>query len=76
VKERFAKLDAGLAGLATRTDAASKDASTGLAARRTALAAKLAAMPVGADAGWAAYTKEVDTTFDAIEHDLRTAPSP
>jgi hypothetical protein len=33
-------------------------------------------MPDGADAGWAAYTKDVDTTFDAIEHDLRTAPSP
>lgn len=73
VKDRFAKLDAGLAGLATRTDAAAKDASVGLAARRDALAAKLAGMPDGADASWAAYTKDVDTTFDAIERDLRAA---
>jgi len=72
VKERFAKLEAGLAGLATRTDAASKDARAGLAARRDLLAAKLAVMPDGADASWAAYTKDVDTTFDAIERDLRS----
>jgi chromosome segregation ATPase len=73
VKERFAKLNADLAGLATRTDAASKDATAGLAARRDLLAARLAQMPGGADASWAAYTKNVDTTFDAIERDLRAA---
>lgn len=73
VKERFAKLDADVATLATRTDAPSKDASAGLTARRDALAAKLAVMPDGADASWAAYTKDVDTTFDAIERDLRSA---
>jgi chromosome segregation ATPase len=73
VQERFAKLDAGLAGLATRTDAAAKDARAGLAARRDLLAAKLAEMPAGADARWSAYTKDVDTTFDAIERDLRAA---
>jgi chromosome segregation ATPase len=73
VKERFAKLDADLAGLATRADAAAKDASTGLAARRDALAAKLARMPGGADATWTAYTNDVDTTFDAIERDLQKA---
>jgi chromosome segregation ATPase len=73
VKERFAKLDAALATLSTRTDAASKDASAGLTARRDLLAAELARMPDGADARWAAYTKDVDTTFDAIERDLRAA---
>jgi hypothetical protein len=73
VKERFAKLDAGLAGLATHTDAASKDASAGLAARRDLLAARLVLIPSGADASWATYTKDVDTTFDAIERDLRAA---
>ena len=73
VKERFAKLEAGLAGLATRTDAAARDASAGLAARRDLLATKLAQMPSGADARWSAYTKDVDTTFDAIERDLRAA---
>jgi chromosome segregation ATPase len=73
VKERFAKLNASLAGLATRTDAAAKDASAGLAARRELLSARLAQMPGGADASWAAYTNDVDTTFDAIERDLRAA---
>jgi chromosome segregation ATPase len=73
VKERLAKLEAGLASLATRTDAAAKDASAGLAARRDLLATKLAQMPAGTDASWGAYTKDVDTTFDAIERDLRTA---
>jgi hypothetical protein len=73
VKERFTKLDTDLAGLATRAGAAAKDASAGLVARRDALAAKLAVMPGGADATWTAYTKDVDTTFDAIERDLRTA---
>jgi hypothetical protein len=73
VKERFAKLEAGIASLATRTDAASRDATAGLVARRDLLAAKLAGMPDGAEASWAAYTKDVDTTFDAIERDLRSA---
>jgi chromosome segregation ATPase len=73
VKQRLAKLDADLAGLATRVDAASKDARVGLAARRDALAARLTLMPAGPDATWAAYTKDVDTTFDAIERDLRAA---
>jgi hypothetical protein len=73
VKERFTKLDAGLASLATHTDAAAKDASAGLAARRDLLAAELARMPGGADARWTAYTKDVDTMFDAIERDLRAA---
>lgn len=72
-KQRLAKLDAALAGLATRKDAASKDAATGLVARRDSLAAKLALMPAGADVGLAAYMKDVDATFDAIERDLRLA---
>jgi hypothetical protein len=73
VAERFAKLDAALAGLATRTDAASKDAVAGLHARRDLLAAKLAAMPVAADSSWPGFTRDVDTTFEAIEHDLGAA---
>lgn len=63
VKERFAKLDAGLAGLSTRTDAASKDARAGLAARRDLLAAELEK----------ATPRDLDTMFDAIERDLRAA---
>lgn len=73
VKERLAKLDASLAGLSTQTDAASKDAAVGLAARRELLAGRLAAMPVTEDASWTAYTHDVDTTFGAIEHDMRAA---
>jgi hypothetical protein len=34
------------------------------------LAAKLAAMPAAADANWQGFTRDVDTTFEAIEHDL------
>jgi chromosome segregation ATPase len=73
VKARLAKLDASLAGLSTQTDAASKDAAVGLSARRELLAGRLAAMPVTEEASWTAYTHDVDTSFDAIEHDLRAA---
>jgi chromosome segregation ATPase len=73
VKERIAKLDASLAGLSTQATAASKDAAVGLTARRDVLAGRLAAMPATADPSWTAYTRDVDTTFDAIERDLRAA---
>ncbi len=73
VTARFAKLDAALAGLGTQTDAASKDALAGLRARRDLLAAKLATMATTAEASWTSYTQDVDTTFDAIERDLRAA---
>jgi hypothetical protein len=70
VTERFAKLDVSLAKLSAKTDAASKDAAAGLKARRDLLASHLAAMPAQGDSRWTAYTNDVDTTFDAIEHDL------
>jgi chromosome segregation ATPase len=70
VKARFAKLDASLATLATKTDAKSKDAVTGLRARRDQLLVKLDAMAGASDPTWNEYTKDVDTTFDAIETDL------
>lgn len=73
VTERFAKLDANLATLAKRTDAASLDARAGLRARRDQLATKLASLKTTTDPVWATYTKDVDTTFDAIEHDLQVA---
>jgi hypothetical protein len=73
VTQRVAKLDADLASLATKVDAAAKDAHVGLVARRDVLAGKLQAMPAATTASWAAYTKDVDTTFDAIERDLRAA---
>jgi predicted nucleic acid-binding Zn-ribbon protein len=75
VTERLAKLDAALAGLATQTDATSKDALAGLRARRDLLAAKLATMPVTAEPGFTEFTRDVDTMFDAIENDLRAARS-
>jgi chromosome segregation ATPase len=73
VRERMAKLEATVATLATRTDAASKDAGAGLRARAAALAQKLATPPASTLAGWTDYTKDVDTTFDAIERDLTIA---
>ena len=73
VAERLAKLDASMATLAKRTDAAATDARTGLHARRDQLAAKVASIRTTSDPGWAEYTKDVDTMFDAIERDLQTA---
>lgn len=73
VTARLAKLDAALAGLATQTDATSKDALAGLRVRRDLLAAKLATMLGTADPSWNEFTRDVDTVFDAIEHDLRAA---
>jgi len=73
VTARFAKLDASLAGLATQTDAKSKDAAAGLSARRDLLSAKLSTMPATADPSWPGYTRDVDATFEAIEHDVRVA---
>ncbi|HET9988652.1 MAG TPA: hypothetical protein VFQ65_09025 [Kofleriaceae bacterium] len=70
VTARLAKLDIGLARLAAATDAASVDASAGLHARRELLAARIAAMPVAASDTWGDYTRDIDTTFDAIERDL------
>jgi chromosome segregation ATPase len=73
VSSRFAKLDAAIAGLATKTSAASKDAVVGLRARRELLSAKLASMPAVTDEQWTAYAKDVDTVFDAIERDVHAA---
>lgn len=73
VGERLAKLDAALATLATRTNAAAKDAGIGLVARRKQLADKLATLASTPETYWATYTRDVDTTFDAIERDLQAA---
>jgi len=73
VNARMSKLDATLATLATKTDAASKDALVGLRARREQLAMQVGTMPATADRDWAAYTTDVDTAFDAIERDLHDA---
>jgi peptidoglycan hydrolase CwlO-like protein len=73
IKERFAKLDVAVAALATRTDARSRDAVTGLRARRDSLLAKIDAMATTPAPDWNTYTRDVDVTFDAIEHDLHDA---
>jgi len=73
IKERFAKLDASLATLATKTDARSRDAVTGLRARRDQLSAKVESMAATPDSGWDQYTKDVDIMFGAIERDLGEA---
>jgi chromosome segregation ATPase len=73
VTERLAKLDALLAKLSTKTDAKSTDAAIGLGPRRDQLAAKLATAAATSDPNWDAYTKDIDVTFAAIEHDLHAA---
>lgn len=73
VNVRFAKIDASLATLATRTDAKSKDANAGLRARRDQLSKKIDAMSSTPDAEWNQYSKDVDVTFGAIEKDLHQA---
>lgn len=71
VRVRLAKLDAMLAKLGDDKDAASKDAHVGLRARREQLVTKIGAMSGTADPAWDAYMRDLDTTFDAIEHDAR-----
>ena len=73
VTARLAKLDATIATVATRTDAASKDSVVGIRARREQLELKIRTLPATVDQNWASYTKDVDTTFDAIEGDLHRA---
>ncbi len=73
VTERLAKLDASLATLTTKTDPTSKDAATGIRARRDQLAKNIDAMASTTDLDWNPYTQGVDTTFDAIERDLAEA---
>lgn len=73
IQLRFTKLETSLAELAKKTDAKAKDAYAGLHARRDLLATKLDTMAATADTGWTAYTKDTDTTFDAIERDLGNA---
>lgn len=73
VRVRMSKLDASLTALESRQDAASKDAIVGLRARREQLVTKVAAMSGTAEPSWDAYMLDVDTTFDAIERDLRDA---
>jgi chromosome segregation ATPase len=73
VKSRFAKLDAALATLGTKVDAKSKDALVGLRARRDQLSVTLTGLGGTSDPDWNSFTKSVDATFDAIEHDLGEA---
>ncbi len=73
VKERYAKLDALVSSLGTKTDAKSKDTVIGLRARQAQLSAKIDTMPATPDADWNKYTKDVDVTFDAIEDDTHKA---
>jgi hypothetical protein len=73
VKERFARLDLSVAALAMKTDVRSRDAATGLRARRDQLLAKVNAMASTPAPDWNKYTEDVDVTFDAIERDLHGA---
>jgi hypothetical protein len=73
VKQRFARLDVALDALSRRTDTAALDAAAGLRTRRDLLASRIATMPVETAGDWGTYTRDLDTTFEAIERDLRDA---
>ena len=69
--DRLARLDADLAELAGKaTDAKAKDALAGLRARRDAVVSTWKAATATVDANWETYTRDLDSTLTAIEHDL------
>ena len=70
-RERLSKLDAEINQIEERGDAKSKDLAMSLRARRDALAAKLDTMGKRVDAEWNDFRKDIDTTFEQIEHDAR-----
>ena len=69
--ERLAKLDAGLATLATKPDAASKDAFVGLQARRSRVDTSPSTSLTPSE--WTERTARLDVTLTAIEKDLHAA---
>ena len=72
--DRLARLDADLTALAGKaTDAKAKDALAGLRARRDAIVSTWKAATATVDANWETYTRDIDSTLTAIEHDLRDA---
>jgi len=73
VKERLARLDARIAELDAKADAKSKDLAQSLRTRRDILKTKLDNMGTTAQASWNEFTKDVDGTFDSIEHDVNDA---
>jgi len=72
-KERLAKIDAKIAELGKRADAASAKAVTELRARRDQLATKLDLMGKQAASGWARFKQDVEHGVDAIEKDIDNA---
>jgi chromosome segregation ATPase len=73
VMQRMSKLDARIAELEARGTTEAKAKAADFKVRRDALNAKLETMKSQADTGWAAFTKEIDGSFDGIEHDVNDA---
>jgi hypothetical protein len=73
VQDRLAKLDIKLKELEVRTDARARDAMPTIRAERLALGAKIDSMKTQSAAGWKDYTKDVDSSFDAIDKDVNNA---
>jgi len=73
VSQRMATLDSKIAALDAKVDAGAKAKAADLKVRRDALNAKLGRMKSQTEAGWSDFTKDIDSSFDGIEHDLYDA---
>jgi chromosome segregation ATPase len=73
VAQRLGVLDAKLAQLGGMASAEAKAKAADLKVRRDALNAKLGRMKDQTSAGWSDFTKDIDSSFDGIEHDLYDA---
>jgi chromosome segregation ATPase len=70
VVQRLAKLDAKIAELTAKGTTEAKATAADLKVRRDALAKRLDSLATQTDQGWADYTRQIDSDFDAIEKDV------
>ncbi len=73
VHARLEKLDAKLNVLAAKADAKSREAEQKIKERRDVLASKLDGLATQGTEHWDAFKKDVDSSFDSLEHDLNAA---
>jgi chromosome segregation ATPase len=73
VVKQQGELNQQLAELDAKTDAKSKEMASNLRLRRDELKMKLDRVDTAAAATWNDFTKDVDGSFDKIEHDLNDA---
>ncbi len=73
VHARLEKIDAKLKVLAVKSDAKAKELEQKLKARRDVLASKLDGLATQGAEHWDAFKKDVDSSFDSLDHDLDDA---